>query len=45
MCSVDLSAVEIKGCELVVGGKCARCRSDYFPNGNGGCKRVIIGCQ
>lgn len=28
----------------MLNGACARCGQGYYPNGNGGCKKVIIGC-
>lgn len=34
----------IVGCDRVANGVCERCSANYFPNGRGGCKRVIIGC-
>jgi len=29
---------------MVQGGVCVSCASGFFPDGNGGCHRVIIGC-
>lgn len=34
----------IKHCLTAVRGNCVSCEDGYFPNGAGGCKRVVIGC-
>lgn len=34
----------IKHCLSAVRGNCVSCSDGYFPNGVGGCKRVVIGC-
>jgi hypothetical protein len=38
------SASGIRNCDVAQGGLCVSCASGFFPDGNGGCKRVIIGC-
>ena len=38
-------STSIKNCQSEQNGRCVNCVSGYFSDGQGGCRRVVIGCR